>query len=165
MRLLLPTTALALMLTLPTAAHADWAWTSWTMNLKQVVKASDGAVRKVRGKPGDQVNGWDLRARGRVQQDGMDFQAQFFFDPAGERLRVVKLSPDVDHCEALKAGLIERYGPPNDDSMDLAPGIRMTALRWKDPEHGNFVAYTALPAWGTLEADCFVRYRPVGEPD
>ncbi len=164
MRLALLATALLL---LPAAARADWAWTSWTMGADTVVKASGRSVKAIRGQPGQRVNGWDLLAAGKTQQDGVKFRAEFFFDPAGQQLHVVKLSPKLTDCPALRQALTARYGAPKDESITLPSSrpIRITVLTWRDSSHGDFVAYSENPIIGALKAGCFVRYRPIAEAD
>jgi hypothetical protein len=155
--------------TLPTLAHADWAWTTWSMSADQVVAASKGQVRAVQGTEGDRVHGFDLKAQGKASQDGFDFDAEFFFDSDGARLHVVRLIPDESRCPALRDLLKSRYGEPRDDSRTFPMGggrtLTLTALKWSDPAHGNFVAYTYTPAVGEMAAGCFVRYRPIAEAD
>lgn len=156
-----------LLLALPPAARADWAWTRWGMDAASVRSASGGGVKAARGRPGQQVHGWDLRAAGRVEQDGLRFRAEFFFDPDGAALHVVKLTPRLKDCQALRRQLNERYGPATDESFVVPSSnpIRITVLSWRDPANGNFVGYSENPVVGKLKAGCFVRYRPLAESD
>ena len=165
MRRYLPAIALALIL--PGIAHADWGWTNWTMSAEEVAGRSDGTVRRVEGGLGDQVNGWDLRAEGRTRQDGIGFAAQFYFDPAGRTLHVVRLTPAPQDCPKLVRLLTDRYGPARDEGLTLTgnPGVTFTAFKWRDAKHGDFIAYSANTKFGELAPGCFVRYRPLAEPD
>lgn len=162
--------ALALVwLAAPAAARADWAWTRWGMSADAVVAASDGRVARVEGAAGQRVNGWDLRATGPVEQDGLRFRAEFFFDPEGQALHVVRLSLiDVGDCGRLEAALRRRHGEPRDQSVSLALGsqaVRVTLLKWDDDGQGDFLALTAMPPVGETAGNCFIRYRPLNEPD
>ncbi|MDQ0466099.1 hypothetical protein QO010_003892 [Caulobacter ginsengisoli] len=168
MRRSLPALA-ALAFVLPSLAHADWGWTNWTMSAAQVIETSGGKVQAVSGGQGDRVHGFDLKARGRTRQDGMNFDAEFYFDPDGKILHVVRLTPAERDCRKLLKRLKKRYGAPRDESQNFPMSggrtLAMTALKWSDPEHGNFVAYTGMSAFGDMPATCFVRYRPLAESD
>lgn len=156
-----------LILALPAAARADWAWTRWGMDFAAVKSGSGRAVKAVRGRPGQRVHGWDLRAAGKVEQDGLKFRAEFFFDPDGAALHVVKLTPRLKDCPALRRQLAERYGAATDESFVVPSSnpIPITVLSWRDPANGIFVGYSENPVVGRLKAGCFVRYRPLSEND
>jgi hypothetical protein len=158
-------TALLLCLALPNAAHADWGWTRWGMDADQVVKASKRAVKPVQGLPGQRVDGWELRAAGKVRQDRLKFAGEFFFDPDGKALHVVKLTPRFRDCPGLRKVLADRYGDPADQSIVIPSSkpIRITVLVWQDPAGGDFVGYSENPDIGELKAGCFVRYRPLAD--
>lgn len=159
--------AAALALILPGAAHADWGWTHWDSNRDQVVEGSKRKVKAVAGRPGQRVNGWDLRAGGKIVEDGLKMRAEFFFDPDGRQLHVVKLSPRLADCPALRKILTDRYGTPRDRSFTIPSSnpIRVTVLAWRDEANGNYVAYSENGQIGKLKPGCFVRYRPFSEPD
>lgn len=153
----------------PVSARADWDWTRWGMNADAVVAGSDGRVARVEGAANQRVNGWDLKATGPLERDGFRFRAEFFFDPGGEALHLVRLSLiDVADCGRLEAALRRRHGEPRDQSLTLALGsqaVRVTLLKWDDDGRGDFLALTAMPPVGETAGNCFVRYRPLTEPD
>lgn len=155
--------AFLLILSLPTAAHADWGWTHWGMDAGQVAQGSKRAVRPVQGRPGQRVDGWELRAAGKVKQDGLKFVGEFFFDAEGKALHVVKLTPKLADCPSLKKALTSRYGEPSDQSIVIPSSnpIRITVLVWQDTAGGDFIGYSQNPDIGQLKAGCFVRYRPL----
>lgn len=167
MRSFVPAIAILLTLGLPGAARADWGWTYWGMDAPQSVAESRGAARLVQGEMGQRVDGWDLRALGVTRRDGIEFKAEFFFDPDGKALHVVKLTPKLLDCPALLKILNKRYGPPSDQSIVLPSNnpIRITLLDWRDRARGDFVGYSENPTIGDLPAGCFVRYRPLSEAD
>lgn len=155
--------ALALALALPAPAFAAWDWTSWTMSDKDVIAGSGGRVSTEIGGPNDRVNDWWLRAAGDLTQDDFDFHAEFYFDKKGEALHVVRLSlKDPGQCKRLARLLTKRHGAPRDESSPIFE-YTLTVLEWDDDGKDNFLALTALPAIGTSEAICFIRYRPIGE--
>jgi len=156
-------------LAMPAAARADWDWTRWGMPASEVIAGSKGEVAPVDGAPGQRVNGWDLKATGDIRRDGLAFRAELFFDPDGQALHLVRLTlEDPGRCPKLLKRLRQRHGAPRDESVVLPVGserVTLTLLKWDDDGRGNFLALTALPPVGESPGQCFIRYRPLTEPD
>lgn len=151
----LTTAALAAaLLTLPTAAHADWSFTRWGMSPDQVIKAAKGKAQPMAGGPGDRVMDMDPRATGGpFSFEGRAYMANFYFDLDGGRgLRVVRLNLlDQGQCDALGAELEKRYGA----SKNQYHG------EWTDPATGDGVflskSYKVMPGMA-----CYVSYTRLG---
>lgn len=149
----------------PALAHADWAWTRWDMSSDQVIKASKGKVASVPPRPGARVHGWELMAEGGMKQDGFDFKGEFFFDPSGAQLKVVRLTlNDPGQCEALAGKLAARFGPAVDTTTPMG-ALKLRTMVWADDGAGNFLGLTSLNAVGDNPPLCFIRYRPLGYAD
>lgn len=162
--------ALALCLVLPVPALAAWDWTTWTMSADQVIAGSGGRLSAANGGENQRVNDWWLRATGEVRQDGFAFQGEFYFDKSGSALHVVRLTlKDPSQCERLTKVLTARHGAPVDASKSFPMGagrtLTITVYQWDDDGAGDYLALTSLPALGSSEPLCFIRYRPVTEPD
>lgn len=146
--------AAGIALAAPAVAHADWEWTRWGMTVDGVIAGSDGAVGRVEGRPGQRVHGYDLKATGEIDRYGIRLNAQFYFDPAGQSLKVIRLSViDFADCDRLKRAVRRDLGAPD------SPG---SYLEWKNDGRGNYVGVTGLKI-GNADGICFVRYRPVDD--
>lgn len=158
-----------LALALPLPASATWSWTNWDMSAKEVIKGSGGRVQLARAEEGQRVNDWWMLAAGPVSDDGFDFDGQFYFDKRGKQLHLVRLTlHNAGDCARLTTRLTDLHGAPVDQSaVVLVSGrsVRITALKWDDDGKGNFLALTSLPAIGQIMPLCFIRYRPITEPD
>lgn len=138
----------------PAVAHADWEWTRWGMTVDSVVAGSGGAVSRVEGRPGDRVHDFDLKATGEIVRYGIRLNAQFYFDPAGASLKVIRLSViDFADCDRLKQAVRRDLGAPD------SPG---SFLEWRNDGRGNYVGVTGVKI-GATDGICFVRYRPVAD--
>lgn len=139
----------------PAAAHADWEWTRWGMSADEVVAASGGRVSRSTAGPDHRVHGWDRLAEGVIDYDGVAVNAQFYFDPAGRSLHVVRLLvSDFRNCDRLKAAVARRLGPPTSSDGPL---------EWRDDGRGDFAGVSAIGPVGTFDGICFARFRPVAE--
>lgn len=158
-----------LALALPLPASAAWGWTSWGMSAKDVINGSGGRVQIARAEEDQRVNDWWMLAAGPVSDDGFAFDGQFYFDKRGKQLHLVRLTlQKPDDCGRLTARLTELHGAPVDASAVVTVSgrsVKITALRWNDDGAGNFLALTSLPGVGQIMPLCFIRYRPVTEPD
>ncbi|MDO9472932.1 MAG: hypothetical protein Q7J28_07730 [Caulobacter sp.] len=161
MRRRLTLAALTAGLALPGVALADWQWTNWSMPVGQVIAGSGGTLRPIVGRDGQRVHGWDLKAVGPVTFEGFAFDGEFFFDPGGKALKVVRLTlKDPSQCEALEQRMTTLHGAPADGSRDLDV-LKARFLRWADDGHGNFLGLTGISAIGDNPPLCFIRYRPL----
>lgn len=156
-------------LALPLPASAAWGWTSWGMSAKAVIQGSGGRVQVARAEEDQRVNDWWMLAAGPVTDDGFDYDGQFYFDRKGKQLHLVRLSlRNPGDCGRLTTRLTELHGAPVDTSAVVAVGgrsVKITALKWDDDGAGNFLALTSLPGVGQIMPLCFIRYRPITEPD
>jgi len=156
-------------LALPAPASAAWGWTTWGMSARDVIAGSGGRVEEAQGNADQRVNDWWLLAAGDVTDDGFDYRGEFYFDRKGKDLHVVRLSlKDPSQCDRLKARMTSLHGAPRDDSKTFDLGARtltITALKWDDDGKGDFLALTSLPGAGSVKPLCFIRYRPLDEPD
>ncbi len=160
-RTLIAAAALFLTALTPGIAFAGWEWTSWGMSREQVIAGSGGRVKPVQGVEGQRVHGWDLRAAGPVDYDGFSFNGEFYFDPDGRSLKVVRLMlKDVGQCQRLQDRMAERYGPPQVKDIVLSPTFAVTVRVWPDNGRGDLVGVTANPAMGSVPAECFLRSHP-----
>ena len=151
--------------TLPSTAFAAWSWTTWDMSAKDVIKGSGGRVKSASGTANDRVNNWWLMAAGDLRQDDLDFRGEFYFDAEGQALHVVRLSlKNPDECARLTSLLKARHGAPRDKSSKLY-NFTLTVLEWADIGQDDYLALTSLPQMGDEPALCFIRYRPVGDPN
>ena len=151
--------------TLPSTAFAAWSWTTWDMSAKDVIQGSGGRVKTASGTANDRVNNWWLMAAGDLRQDDLDFRGEFYFDAEGQALHVVRLSlKNPDECARLTSLLKARHGAPRDKSSKLY-NFTLTVLEWADIGQGDYLALTSLPQMGDEPALCFIRYRPVGDPN
>jgi len=142
----------AVALAAPAVAHADWEWTRWGMTVDGVVAGSAGAVSRVEGRPGQRVHDYDLKAAGEITRYGIRLNAQFYFEPSGGSLKVIRLSViDFADCDRLKQAVRRELGAPD------APG---SFLEWRNDGRGNYVGVTGVKI-GQTDGICFVRYRPV----
>jgi hypothetical protein len=150
---------------LPSTAFAAWDWTTWDMSARDVIRGSGGRVKADHGGENDTVNGWWLRASGPVSQDGFDFDGQFYFDKRGTALHLVRLTlKNPADCAGLTRVLRARHGAPVDKSSPFFR-VTLTVLEWPDIGNGDYLALTSLPQIGDEPALCFVRYRPIGDPN
>lgn len=162
------TVAILMSLALATPAWADWDWTRWTMSDDQVIAASGGRVKAARGGKDQQIDSWDLRAEGQIQQDGLNFRAQFYFDARGKALHVVRLTLlDFGDCLKLAKLMVARHGPsPTDysNNMDLDDGP-YTVINWEWPDdgHGDVISLTQAPPHGNFEGLCIMAYWRPGD--
>ena len=153
--------ALIAALAAPGAALADWQWTDWSMPVERVIAGSDGTLQPIVGRDGQRVHGWDLKAVGPVTFEGFDFDGEFFFDPAGSALKVIRLTlKDPSQCVALEARMTRLHGTPANASRDLGV-LKTRILTWADDGAGNFLGLTGLNAVGDQPPLCFIRYRPL----
>ncbi len=115
-------------------AYAHWSFTKWGMTTDQVLKAAKGKARANPGTPGDRVMDQDRGASGGpFDFEGRKYMADFYFDPAGGGLRVVRLNMlDQNQCDALGAELEKRFGP----SSNKYHG------EWTDPKTGDKVFFS-----------------------
>ncbi len=149
----------------PGLAYAEWRWTQWDMPVDQVVAGSDGALTRQAPRDGAHVHRWDMLANGRLAYEGFLFNAEFYFDAAGNDLKVIRLSlVDPRNCAALEAFARETYGTPEDKSVSMG-ALQMKSLVWADDGDGNFLGLTATNAIGDTPPLCFLRFRPINYTD
>lgn len=161
MRRRLSLIALIAGLALPGVALADWEWTTWTMPAEAVIAGSGGALQPIVGRDGQRVHGWHLRAVGPITFEGFAFDGEFFFDPDGKALKVVRLTlKDPSQCVALEQQMTRLHGPAVDTSMPLGD-LKVRILNWADDGDRNALGLTGLPSIGGKPALCFIRYRPL----
>lgn len=165
MRRRLTLAALIAGLALPGVALADWQWTNWSMPADKVIAGSGGALQPIVGREGQRVHGWDLKAVGPLTFEGFAFESEFFFDPEGRALKVVRLTlKDPSQCVALERKMTGLHGPPVDASMALGE-VKVRILNWADDGAANALGLTGLPSIRGKPPLCFIRYRPVNPVD
>lgn len=161
MRRYLTPLALIAGLAAPGVALADWQWTDWSMPVERVIAGSGGRLQPIVGQVGQRSQGWDLKAVGPVTFEGFDFDGEFFFDPAGKALKVVRLTPrDPAQCGALEERMTLLHGAAVDTSRPLGE-VMVRVLNWADDGAANSLGFTGLPAIGDEAPLCFIRYRPI----
>lgn len=99
-------------LTLPAAAGADWRFTEWGMSVEDVVQVGRGAaVRKIADSPDDRVGSLQRLALGKSTEAGIPVRAEFYFDPEGDGLQMVRFAPAKPmSCFAIEAALVAEHG-------------------------------------------------------
>lgn len=145
-------------------AFAHWEWSRWGMSAQEVISASAGKLSPDVGNDRQRVNEQWRHASGPVTFDGFDFHAEFYFDQAGEDLRIVRLTlKDFNDCARLQARLNKTLGKPQDasETFNLPNGpATINAYYWPKDRKGDFAALTSLPAANGKPGLCFVRYSP-----
>lgn len=142
--------AAGLVLGLAAPAHAHWSFTKWGMTADQVIKASKGKAKANPGGPGDRVMDKDRGVSGGVFDfEGRRYMADFYFEPEGGGLKVVRLNLlDQGQCDALGAEMEKRYGA----SKNKYHG------EWTDPKTGDTVFFSK--SYKTMiQLPCYLSYR------
>jgi hypothetical protein len=136
----LPIAAALLLLSAP--ARADWEPTHWGMSVDELVATYPGAKAKRHDQRDDFENN-HLLATGKGREGEFAFDIDFYFDPAEQRLAMVRLKlRNPRQCLAF----LEAQGVPPDVHIDrraLGP-LLMTNLLWKDAPPGDQYFATSL---------------------
>ena len=128
---------LALGLTAPAAAEADWAYTRWGMTPDQVVAASGGTVKMLPSaqRTRNDYDQWELAAEGRYMDGKLGLTVGFTFDTGKGGLKCVMYNALGADAEALRLALINRYGKPSSESSFAATHT----LTWRTPDNIELV--------------------------
>jgi hypothetical protein len=80
--------------TLPAAAGADWRFTKWRMSVEEVMQQGRSAdLEQIKDDPDDRVGSLQRLALGKSTEAGIAVRVEFYFDPAGDGLQMVRFAP------------------------------------------------------------------------
>ena len=99
-------------LTLPTAAGADWRFTKWGMPVEDVVELGrTTGVKEIADAPEDRVGSLQRLAIGKSTEAGIPVRVEYYFDPAGDGLQMVRFAPlKPMACFDIEKALVAEFG-------------------------------------------------------
>lgn len=159
MRRLIAALALALLPVAP--AWADWGATQWGMTLEEVLDAIPEARPLVREGNGGDVWGHHRLASMPWQEGDFPVTADFYFDPATQKLAFVKMQPnEVLDCSEMEKMFARRYGKGAVDQRDIG-NFRAKATRWVDPKTKERLLFSTMGPSGQAPNYChFIQQQP-----
>jgi hypothetical protein len=118
--------------TLPAAAGADWRFTKWGMSVEEVMQQGRSAdLEQIKDDPDDRVGSLQRLALGKSTEAGIAVRVEFYFDPAGDGLQMVRFAPlKPMSCFEIEKALIAEHGKgqtkSNEHEIDNGRGGTLT---------------------------------------
>lgn len=150
--------------TATTQVYADWQYTNWSMNRQQVeaAVAQQGVEILPPFVPAEQQdpNASVVAFRAPYTAGGINFNALFAFDRSSNRLDSVRLVVQEAHrCDALRSGLLEKYGTPEGEIDKIRSLVKQKDITWRDTSNNNYLRLNDYIAMG--QRGCSVEYKPL----
>jgi len=155
-----PLLAIPALLGIGQPLHAEWGATRWDMTVEGVLAAVGTSAKKVADEKDNRVHDQKRVVAATVVQDGITYEADYYFGKRGRGLTMVRLSPvAVSDCDAMRAAYTERFGPGVDQSSkELPPDFQVELIHWPTGPGEEVVELTEVRINGQQRL-CHVLYQ------
>lgn len=152
---------LAALLVAAQPALAEYEATRWGMTPDEVVAAMGGVAKRVRDDKDKRVLDHKRLAISRIEQDGVDYEVNYFFGKDGKGLTMVSLRPVVTdiNCAATRNAFSRRYGAPEEIKRpQVVEGLDQNTLVWRTGPGEELVEYLEIVLFGKMR-HCQILYQ------
>jgi hypothetical protein len=119
------------LLALAVPASAEGGATRWDMTVADVLAAVGPEAHKVADDKDKRVHDHKRLVIATLEHDGITYEVEYYFGRRGRGLTMVRLTPAVADCTAMRAAYTRKFGPGVDQSSkDLPPGLRLDLIHW-----------------------------------
>lgn len=158
MRRLLP---LAALLFAAQPALAEYSTTRWGMTPDEVVTTIGGDAKRVREDKDKRVLDHKRLATSTIEQDGIDYEVNYFFGKDGNGLTMVSLLPVVSdtNCAATRDAFTARFGTGEELKRPaVVPGLDQNTTIWRTGPGEELVEYLEIILFDKMR-HCQVLYQ------
>lgn len=157
-------------LALPGTAQANFKYSTWGMSVDQVLAAAPRTVHRIADVQKDRVDDLQRLAVGEITEGDTRFQIQFYFDPGGKGLQLVRYEPvqkmTCTNEGAAIRGMLGKGGESDTvESTDVGEGNKVDITYhfsvWTGTQ-GDKVQFMETFAFGQSLDVCTFTFEPPG---
>jgi hypothetical protein len=157
-------------LALPGTAQANFKYSTWGMSVSQVLAAAPKSVHRIDDAEKDRVDTLQRLVVGEITEGGTRFQIQFYFDPSGKGLQLVRYEPVqkttcTDESVTVHAMMGKGRESESVESTDVGDG-RKVDITYKfsvwSGNQGDKVQFMEAFAFGKSLDVCTFTFEPAG---
>ncbi len=154
-----PLLAIPAMLGISQPLHAEWGETRWDMKVDEVLATVGDSAQKVSDEKGKRVHDHKRLVAATLEQDGITYEVDYYFGKRGRGLSMVRLSPAVADCTAMRAAYTQKLGPGVDQSSkELPPNFQIELIHWPTGPGEEVVELSEVRIFGEQRL-CHVLYQ------